>query len=70
MSRKEGREFTSIDDCVDVTIQGLKEYTKTRKVRLIPFIVGTLGTVSKKLESILDEREIRGRIETIQTTGL
>ena len=34
------------------------------------YVVGALGTVTKNLEKRLSEPEIRGRIETIQTTAL
>ena len=37
---------------------------------MIPIVVGALGTVHKDLEKRLEKLEIRGRIETIQTTAL
>ena len=37
-------------------------------VTVIPIAVGELGTVPKSLGKRLEEGEIRGRIETIQTT--
>ena len=40
------------------------------KVTVIPIVVGTLGMVPKGLEKRLEEVEIRGRIEIIQTTAL
>ena len=40
------------------------------KVTFIPIIIGTLGTVTKGLLKGLDDLEIRGREETIQTTAL
>ena len=40
------------------------------KVTLIPIVIGTLGTVMKKLEPGLDDWEIRVRVETIQITAL
>ena len=36
------------------------------KVTIIPIIIGALGTVTKELENL----EIAGRVETIQTTAL
>ena len=36
----------------------------------MPILVGTLVTVHKSLERIRKEPEIRGKIETIQTTAL
>ena len=35
VSRIRERGFVSIEDCVDVFIQGLKEYIKKRKERII-----------------------------------
>ena len=40
------------------------------KVKVIPIVVGALGTVQKSLEKRLKNLEIRGRIETIQNTAL
>ena len=39
-------------------------------ITVIPITDETLGTVSKNLEKRLDELEVSGRIETIQTTAL
>ena len=39
-----------------------------RKVSVIPIAFGIFGTVNKGWERGLEEVEIRGRIETIQTT--
>ena len=40
------------------------------KVMYIPIVIGTLGTVTKGLLKGLDDLEIRGWVETIQTTTL
>ena len=40
------------------------------RVKVIPIVVGALGTVPIKLEKRLENLEIRGRIETIQNTAL
>ena len=40
------------------------------KVTVIPIEIGTLGTVTKGLVKGLEDLEIRGRVETIQTTAL
>ena len=40
------------------------------KVTLIPIIIGTFGTVTKGLGQELENLEIRGRVEIIQTTAL
>ena len=37
---------------------------------VIPIVSGALGTVTKVLLKGLDDLEIRGRVETIQTTAL
>ena len=40
------------------------------RVKVVPIVIGALGTVPKGLEKSLSELEIKGRIETIQTTAL
>ena len=40
------------------------------KVTIIPIVIGTFGTVTKGLLNGLEDREVGGRIETIQTTAL
>ena len=40
------------------------------KVTFIPIVIGALGTVTKGLVKGLENLEIRGRVETIQTTAL
>ena len=40
------------------------------KVRIIPIVIGAFGKVTKGLLKGLDDLEIRGRAETIQTTAL
>ena len=40
------------------------------KVTIIPIVIGTFGTVTKKLTKELEDMEIRGRVKTIQTTTL
>ena len=39
------------------------------KVMVTPIVIGALGTVTKGLVEGLDYLEIRGRVETIQTTA-
>ena len=41
-----------------------------RKMTIIPIVIGTLGTVTKGLGQGLEDLEITGRVETIQTTAL
>ena len=40
------------------------------KVAFIPIVIDALGTVTKELLKGLENLEIRGRVETIQTTTL
>ena len=40
------------------------------KMTFIPIIIGALGTVTKGLIKRLEDLEIRGRVETIQTSTL
>ena len=40
------------------------------KMMVMPIVIGALGMVHKGLERGLKQLEIRGRIETIQTTAL
>ena len=40
------------------------------KVTIIPIVIGVFGTVTKGLLKSLDDLEVGGRVETIQTTTL
>ena len=40
------------------------------KVTFIPIVIGAFGTVIKGLIKVLEDLEIRGRVETIQTIAL
>ena len=40
------------------------------KVTVIPIVIGALGTVTKGLVKGLDNLEIEGQVEKIQTTAL
>ena len=40
------------------------------KVTVVPIVIGALGTVTKGLVKGLEDLEIRGQEETIQTTAL
>ena len=40
------------------------------KVTFIPIVIGALGIVTEGLIKGLEDLEIRGRVETIQTTAL
>ena len=40
------------------------------KVKIIPFVIGAFGTVTKGLSKKLKDLEVEGRVETIKTTAL
>ena len=40
------------------------------KVTIVPIVIGALGTVTKGLLKGLEDLEVGGRVETIQTTAL
>ena len=40
------------------------------KVTIVPIVIGALGTITKALLKGLEDLEIGGRVETIQTTAL
>ena len=40
------------------------------KVTTVPIVIGVLGTVTKWLLKGLEDLEVGGRVETIQTTAL
>ena len=40
------------------------------KVTIVPIVIGAFGTVTKELLKGLEDLEVGGRVETIQTTAL
>ena len=40
------------------------------KVTVIPIVIGALGTVTKGLVLVMEDLEIKGQVENIQTTAL
>ena len=40
------------------------------KVMIVPIVIGALGTIAKGLLKGLEDLEVGGRVETIQTTAL
>ena len=40
------------------------------KVTIVPIVIGALGTITKGLLKGLENLEVGGRVETIQTTAL
>ena len=47
-----------------------RELKKLWKVTIIPSVIGAFGTVTKGLLKGLEDLEVGGRVETIQTTAL
>ena len=49
-----------------------REFKKLRnmKVTIIPIVIGAFGTVTKGLSKGMDDLEVGGRVDTIQTTAL
>ena len=66
--REKLKEIEKKDKYLDLTRE-LKKLWNMR-VKVVPIVIGALGTVPKGLEKSLSELEIKGRIETIQTTAL
>ena len=62
------KENEKIDKYLDLARELKKLWNM--KVKVIPIVVGALGTVPKGLERGLENLEIRGRIDTIQNTAL
>ena len=40
------------------------------KVTIVPIVIGALGTITKGLWKGMEDLEVGGRVETIQTTAL
>ena len=47
-----------------------RELKKNMKVIIIPIVIGDFGTVTKRLSTGLEDLEVGGRVESIQTTAL
>ena len=65
------KECEKRDEYLDL-VRELKKKNKLRnmKVTIIPIVIGALGTVIKGLLKGLEDLEVGGRVETIQTTVL
>ena len=48
----------------------LKKKLWNMKVTIVPIVIGALGTVTKGLLKGLEDLEVSGRVDTIQTTAL
>ena len=56
-----------------LVLRPCKEFEKklwNMKVTIIPIVIGALSTVNEGLVKRLQDLEITGRVETIQTAGL
>ena len=60
------KESEKINKYIDLA----RELRKLWNMKVVPIVIGVLGTVPKSLEKNLGELEVRGRIETIQSTAL
>ena len=40
------------------------------KVTIVPLVIGSFGTITKRLLKSLEELEVSGQVETIQMTAL
>ena len=62
------KESVKIDNYLDITRE--LKILWNMKVAVIPIVIDALGTVNKILVQGLEDLEIRGRMEIIQTTAL
>ena len=62
------KESEKEDKYVDLA-RGLKKLWNM-KVTIVPIVIGTLGTVTKGILKGLEDLEVGGRVDTIQTTTL
>ena len=62
------KECKKRDKCLDLAKE-LKKLLKI-KVTIIPIVIGAFGTVTKRLVPGLEDLEIKGQLETIQTTAI
>ena len=62
------KEREKKDKCIDLARELKKLWNM--KVTIIPIVIGAFGTVTKGLLKGLEDMEVGGRVETIQTTAL
>ena len=62
------KENEKKDKCLDLAWE-LKRLWNM-KVTITPVMIGVFGTVTKRLLKGLEDLEVEGRVETIQTTTL
>ena len=66
--RKKVKECEKRDKYLDLARELKKLWNM--KVTIIPIVIGAFGTVTKGLLKGLEDLEVSGRVETIQTTAL
>ena len=69
MKIKENEKKNDLLDLVG-ELKKKKKTPKNMKVTMITTLNGVLGTMTKGLVKGVEDSEIRGRVETIQTTAL
>ena len=62
------KEYEKRDNYLDLARELKKLWNM--KVTIIPIVIGAFGTVTKELLKGLEDLEVGGRVETIQTTAL
>ena len=62
------KEYEKKDKYLDLARELKKLWNM--KVRIIPIVIGAFGTVTKGLLKGLEDLEVIGKVETIQTTAL
>ena len=67
--RKELKESEKRDKYLDLARE-LKKKLLNMKVTIILIVIGALGTVTKGFTQGLEDLEIKGQVETVQTTAL
>ena len=67
--KKSGKRYKHIDLARELKKKTTKKLWNM-KVTVIPIVIGALGTVTEGLVQGLEDLEIRGRVENIQTTTL
>ena len=66
--RKKLKECEKKDKYLDLARELIKLWNM--QVTIIPIVIGAFGTVTKGLLKGLEDLEVAGRVETIQTTAL
>ena len=62
------KESEKKDKYLDLARELKKQWNM--KVTIVPIVIGAFGTITKRLLKGLDDLEVGGRVETIQTSAL